>query len=116
VPKVDVLFAGVPVTDLEAAIAWYSSVLGRGPDVPVNDDEVMWQCSQAGWLYLLRDAPRAGRAIVTLAVADLEAVVAEIGARGLTGSPIEKVGDAGRKANFADPDGNAVSFIEVNAT
>ncbi len=112
-PTIDVLFAGVPVADLGASVTWYGRVLGRGPDIPVNDDEVMWQCSQAGWLYLLRDAPHAGNAIVTLAVADLEATVAEVAARGVTGSPIGKVGDAGRKANFADPDGNTVSFIEV---
>jgi glyoxylase I family protein len=114
-PTIDVLFACVPVADLDAAIAWYSRLLGRSPDVPVNDDEVMWQCSQAGWLYLLRDAPRAGNALVTVAVADLEAAVAEIRSHGLIGSTIDKVGDAGRKANFTDPDGNTVSFIEVNA-
>jgi predicted enzyme related to lactoylglutathione lyase len=114
-PAIDVLFAGVPVTDLDASIAWYSRLLGREPDIPVNDDEVMWQCSQAGWLYLLRGGPAAGHAIVTVAVADLEVAVGEIGTQGISGSAIEKIGDAGRKANFTDPDGNTVSFIEVNA-
>jgi len=114
-PEIDVLFAGVPVADLEAAIAWYSGLLGRPADIVPHDDEVMWQCSQAGWLYVLRDPERAGRSIVTAAVADLDQTVADIAGRGITGSPIEPVGDAGRKATFTDPDGNTVSFIEVNA-
>ena len=112
---IDVLFAGVPVSDLEPAIAWYAKLLGRAADIVPHDDEVMWQCSPAGWLYVVRDPGRAGHAIVTAAVADLDHAVAEINARGVVGSPIERVGDAARKARFTDPDGNEISLIEVNA-
>jgi len=37
----DVLFAGVPTADLEAALTWYRAFLGRPPEIVVNDDEVM---------------------------------------------------------------------------
>ena len=112
---IDVLFAGVPVSDLERAIAWYAKLLGRTADIVPHDDEVMWQCSSAGWLYVVRDPDRAGHSLVTAAVADLDQAVADINARGVTGSPIEPVGDAARKARFTDPDGNEISLIEVNA-
>jgi predicted enzyme related to lactoylglutathione lyase len=112
---IDVLFAGVPVSDLNRAIAWYAKVLGRPADIVPHDDEVMWQCSPAGWLYVVRDPHRAGHAIVTAAVADLDRAVADIRSRGVVGTPIEGVGDAARKARFTDPDGNAISLIEVNA-
>jgi glyoxylase I family protein len=115
VPTIDVLFAAMPVADLDTAVDWYARVLGRPPDMTPNDDEVMWQCSPGGWLYVIHDPQRAGRSTVTVAVADLEAAVAEIAGCDVRGSAIERVGDAGRKANFADPDGNIVSFIEVNA-
>ena len=46
---------------------------------------------------------------------DLDAFVADAAARGASGSPIEPVGDAGRKASYTDPDGNLISFIEVFA-
>ena len=69
----------------------------------------------AAWLCLLRDEKRAGHALVTLCVADLDRAVADIAARGIAGGPVEIIGDAGRKATFTDAEGNAVSFIEVTS-
>jgi hypothetical protein len=50
---------------------------------------------------------------VTLSVADLGKTVADIAGRGITGRPVELVGDAGRKASFTGTDGNSLAFIEV---
>jgi predicted enzyme related to lactoylglutathione lyase len=111
--EVEVLFAAVPVADLGGAVAWYTRLLGRPADIVPNDDEVMWRLADAAWLYVVRDARRAGHALVTLCVADLDLAVAGIAARGITGGPVEIIGDAGRKATFTDDEGNAISFIEV---
>jgi hypothetical protein len=100
------------VADL-GAVAWYTRLLGRPADIVPNDDEVMWRLADAAWLYVVRDARRAGHALVTLCVADLDLAVAGIAARGITGGPVEIIGDAGRKATFTDDEGNAISFIEV---
>ena len=108
-------FAGVAVSDLEASTRWYARLLGRPPDIPVNEDEMMWRIADAASLYLLRDPGRAGHASITLAVPDLDAAIAEITERGLESRPIETVGDAGRKAPVIDPDGNIVNVIEVVA-
>ena len=113
---VEVLFAAVMVADLDRAVAWYARLFGRPADIVPNDNEVMWRLADAAWLYVLRDEKRAGHALVTLCVADLDRAVADIAARGITGGPVEIIGDAGRKVTFTDAEGNTVSFIEVAAT
>ena len=78
-----------------------------------NDAEAAWQLSESASLYLLADPSRAGRGVFTLVVRDLDGVLAEIAARGITPGPAEEVGTAGRKCVIADPDGNAVSIVEL---
>ncbi len=63
----------------------------------------MWQVTEHGWLYIVRDADHAGNSIVAMAVPDIEAVAAVLEARGVTIGPIEREGDAGRKAVGLDP-------------
>ena len=111
--EIQILFAGVPVSDFEVSRPWYERFFGRPADVDVTEGEAMWRIADAAWLYVVSDAGRAGRSVVSLSVGDLEAAVAEIAGRGIEGGPIETVGDAGRKANFTDPDANLLSVIEV---
>jgi predicted enzyme related to lactoylglutathione lyase len=111
---VDVLFAGIPVAGFPAAVTWYDQLFGRPADIVVKADEVMWRVADSAWVYVVGDPKRAGTALVTMAVPDLEGTVTEIGERGITGAAIEIVGSAGRKASVADPDGNTITFIEVN--
>ncbi len=62
------------------------------------------------------DRDGAGGGIVTLVVDDLDARLAEVAARGVVPGPIAVVGDAGRKAIVADPDGNCVAIVEITAS
>ena len=112
---VEVLFAAVTVADLDRAVAWYARLFGRPADIVPNDNEVMWRLADAAWLYVVRDEKRAGHALVTLCVADLDQAVADIAARGITGRLAQIIGDACRKATFTDAEGNTVSLIEVLA-
>ena len=111
--QIDVLFAAVAVAELERSRAWYEQLLGGSPDIIPNDDEAMWRIVDAGWLYLTVDAERAGGSVVTMAVGELDAAVAELDQRGLEVAGTEVIPGAGRKARFADPDGNLVWIIEV---
>ncbi|WP_034260751.1 VOC family protein [Actinospica robiniae] len=111
--EVSVLFAAVSVADLEVALAWYADLFGRPADMPVNESESMWQCSDSAWLYVVRDAERAGSSVVTICVPDLDAAMAELAERGIAGPPVEQVTEHARKAGYADPDGNRVALIEV---
>lgn len=109
----DVLFAGVAVRELAPAAVWYERLLGRPADVVVHDGEVMWRLAHAAWLYLVVRPDRAGRSVVTVAVADLAATVGAVAAAGVAVGPVEPVGDAGLKAVAVDPDGNEVALVEV---
>jgi predicted enzyme related to lactoylglutathione lyase len=109
----EVLFASVPVTDLRTALPWYERLFGRPADIVPHTHEVMWRVSDTGWIYVIEDAERAGRTVVTVSVGDLNQFVADLAGRGITAGPIEQVGDAGRKAGAVDADGNVINWIEV---
>jgi len=109
----EVLFASVPVADLHTAMGWYGKLFGRPADIVPNKDEVMWCVVGNSWLYVIEDPERAGRTVVTISVSDLVQFVNDLASRGISVGPIEAVGDAGRKANVVDPDGNVISWVEV---
>ena len=109
------LFAGVATADLRAALAWYVALFGRDPDIVVSPTEVMWRHCDGGWIYLVEDASRAGRALVALAVSNLDLTLDEIAGRGLTTPEVELIERAGRKASMVDPEGNSLALIHVNS-
>ena len=109
----DVLFAGVAVSDFPAALDWYRRLFGREPDITAHDTEVMWRIADRGWVYVKQDVDRAGRALLTLAVDDLEVAIGTLQERGLQPGPVKPEGDAGWKSVLTDPDDNVVAIIQV---
>jgi predicted enzyme related to lactoylglutathione lyase len=107
------LFAGVAVSRLEAALAWYERLLGRPPDVVPHDREAMWEVAGTGWIYVVADAERAGKALVTMLVEDLEHELAMIAARGILAGPVETAPGRYRKAIIEDPEGNRIQLGEA---
>ena len=108
-----VLFAGVPVADHPAARGWYERLFGRAPDMVPNETEVVWQVAEAGWVYVVADAERAGRALVTVIVDDLDGLLAGLAERGLAPGAIETYGNGVRRAEIRDPEGNRIAFGQV---
>ncbi len=108
------VFAGIAVADYDAALAWYTRFFGRSPDVIVTENEAMWQVTDTGWIYVVGDASRAGKALLTLLVTDLDGLVAELGQRGLEPSSIETVPGLYRKAVMTDPEGNMISLGQLS--
>jgi catechol 2,3-dioxygenase-like lactoylglutathione lyase family enzyme len=104
------VFAGIAVRDRDAAIAFYERLLGAPPTMLPNDDEAAWQLTRGGWLYVLRDADRAGRAVVTLLVDDLDERLAKAAARGIELGPVDIVAGSVRTTWITDPDGNRVQI------
>ncbi len=51
----EVLFAGLPIADLQAAVGRYEQLIGRTADVP-NRNEVMWCLAGNGWLSVIEEA------------------------------------------------------------
>jgi catechol 2,3-dioxygenase-like lactoylglutathione lyase family enzyme len=111
----ELLLAGVAVADFPRAAEWYGRLFGRGPDVVAHDREFLWRVAETGWLYVVEDTARAGTGLVAIQVPDLDATVADLGARGIGSGPIERESDAARKAVVTDPEGNTIAFIDVSA-
>jgi catechol 2,3-dioxygenase-like lactoylglutathione lyase family enzyme len=107
VPEV---FAGLPVTDLGAARAWYERLTGEPPFMQPNDDEYVWRLEEHAWIYVVRDAQRAGHGLLTVIVDDLDAQLAGLAERGLTTDPVETMRNGVRKAEIRDPDGNRITY------
>ena len=105
-------FAGVAVTDRDSAFAWYERLLGRPADLIPNENEVAWQLAGTAWIYVVVDPDRAGTALLTLLVDDLERHVAELAERGLATGGIDTLPGVMRKAEITDPEGNLITFGE----
>ena len=104
------LFAGIPVADYSAALAWYEQLLGFPPTFFPNDIEAVWDVAEHRYVYIeLRPEP-AGHAKLTLFIADLDALVAQIAARGLEPAMREAYENGVRKITFRDPDGNEIGL------
>ena len=70
------LFAGLPVSDLERALEWYPRLLGDVESFDPNDTERVWTIGEHRHVYAVLHPERAGRALVTLFVDDLDGFVA----------------------------------------
>jgi hypothetical protein len=114
--KIEVAFTGIPVTDLNHGRDFFERLLGKPPDVLVNENEVMWQVAEAAWLYVVVDPPRAGQALAAVSVPDLDGALEELASKGIEPSVVEQIGPGTRKATMLDPDGNTVAVIEVRET
>jgi hypothetical protein len=62
------LFAGVPVSDLDLGVDWYTRFFGRPPGFRVGE-EALWEIDEHATLFIESDAERAGAGRITLAVA-----------------------------------------------
>ncbi len=104
------LFAGIPVTDYRAALAWYEQLLGSPPAFLPNDVEAVWEVAEHRYLYIEHLPEHAGHARLTVFVEDLDAVVAAISARGLEPAMRETYDNGVRKITFRDADGNEIGY------
>ena len=104
------LFAGIPVRDYAAALAWYERLLGSPPTFLPNDIEAVWELAEHRSLYIEQLPEHAGHAMHTIFVDDLDALVAGIAARGLEPAERETYSNGVRKATYRDPDGNEIGF------
>jgi catechol 2,3-dioxygenase-like lactoylglutathione lyase family enzyme len=105
------LFAGVPVSDLDTSIDWYTRFFGRPPDRRVGE-EILWEIDQHAWLFIEPNVARAGAGRITFAVAGLDALLERLAAERIKHEQIETYSNGVRHVNVPDPDGNAIAFAE----
>ena len=86
------LFAGIPVRDYNAAVAWYERLLGAAPSFLPDDTEAVWELADHRYVYIDVRPEHAGHAMHTLFVGDFDARISQIAERGL--EPAERGLDA----------------------
>jgi len=106
------LIAGVPVSDLDASLDWYTRFFGRPPDMRAGD-EILWDVDEHATLFIEPNAAQAGAGRITFAVAGLDALLTGLTARGIGHEPVETYSNGVRHTKIPDPDGNAIAFAEV---
>jgi catechol 2,3-dioxygenase-like lactoylglutathione lyase family enzyme len=104
------LFAGIPVSDYAAALAWYEQLFGAPPSFLPNDTEAVWELAEHRFVFIEERPEHAGHARHLLFVDDLDARVAQIAERGLLPASQETYANGVHKAAYRDPDGNELGF------
>lgn len=107
------VFSSIPVAERDTAVKWYEGFTGRPPDLIPNDIEAAWQLTDSGWIYVIAEPDRAGTALNTLLVDDLDAVVAGLADRGVAFGPIETMSNGPRFVMVTDPDGNHLKVAQA---
>src|SRR5437899_1501301 len=102
------LFAGVPVAEYAKALKWYEQLFGAPPAFMPHDTEAVWELAEHRYVFIVERPEHAGHAMHTIFVDDLDALVAQVGERGLTPAERETYANGVRKATYRDPDGNEI--------
>jgi catechol 2,3-dioxygenase-like lactoylglutathione lyase family enzyme len=104
------LFAGIRVSDYEAARSWYEGLLGAQPSFLAHATEAVWELAEHRYMFVVEDAEGAGRATHTIFIDDLDARVADIASRGIEPDELVTYPGKARKAIYRDADGNEIGF------
>jgi catechol 2,3-dioxygenase-like lactoylglutathione lyase family enzyme len=104
------LFAGVPVSDYQQALAWYERLLGAAPAFFPHDTEAVWELAEHRYLYVVEQPERAGHAVHTVFVDDLDQRLEGIRDRGIEPASDETYDNGVRKVTYRDDDGNETGF------
>jgi catechol 2,3-dioxygenase-like lactoylglutathione lyase family enzyme len=104
------LFAGIPVADYAKALKWYERLLGFPPTFFPHDTEAVWELAEHRYLDIVQQPENAGRAMLTLLVGDLDALVAQIADRGIDPAKRETYSNGVFKITYCDADGNEIGF------
>lgn len=116
----------IPVTDIERAVDFYQNKLGLTKrDVEMEEEAVMFEAGKGTVLYLYKRGPsKADHTLASFAVDDIEKVVDELTAKGVSFEHYDmeyiKTDEKGiatmgetKSAWFKDPDGNILGLAQM---
>lgn len=104
------LFAGICVREYATALDWYERLFGAAPVFSPNDVESVWELDEHRYVYVEHRPDRAGTALVTIFVDDLEKRVSGAALRGIEPVERETYDNGVRKVTYCDADGNEIGF------
>ena len=104
--------ASLAVRDVLAATRWYEKLLGRAPDSTPMPEVAEWSFPRGGWLQVYQVPARAGSGSCTLAVDDIEGLIAHVKGLGIDASDTSSNPKV-RTLMIVDPDGNHIAFAQA---
>ena len=104
------LFAGIPVADYSDGAPLVREAVRLPAGFIATPTEAVWEVGEHRWVYIEQVPERAGHAMQTIFVDDLDARVAEISGRGLEPWKRETYENGMRKITYRDADGNETGF------
>ena len=110
--SIDNAIASVAVKDLKSAVQWYQSLFGRRADSTPMPEVAEWEFPRGGWLQVYELPDRAGNCSFTLAVSDIEEIVAHVKRLGVDTSQ-RSAGEQVKTLMIVDPDGNHIALAET---
>ena len=110
--KIENAIASIAVTDLRAASAWYEKLFGKPADSRPMPEVAEWKFAGGGWLQVYQLPERAGAGSCTLAVDDIEGLIAHLQTLGIDTSE-RTSGPKVRTVMITDPDGNHLAFAHA---
>ena len=109
---INTVLAVMIVKDAEVARPWYEAAFGAPADNVPMPSLAEWRLAGDAWVQVLSNTGTPGASMLTIAVDDLEAHVAELEARGITTTPFESGNPKVKLTQAFDPDGNVVTFAQ----
>jgi predicted enzyme related to lactoylglutathione lyase len=110
--SIDNAIASLAVKNLASAVTWYEALFGRTADSTPMPEVAEWKFPRGGWLQVYQLPARAGSGSCTLAVSDIEEVVAHVEKLGIDASQ-RSSGAQVKTLMIVDPDGNHIAFAET---
>lgn len=111
--RINKVLSAVAVSDQEQAKGWYQTLFGRPADAEPMPGLTEWH-TPGGVVQLVLDSQRAGGSLVTLWVPDASQALRDLAARGGPRVDLDEVtSDKVLFATVTDPDGNAITLVEV---
>ena len=105
------VMAVVTVANFGAGLEWYERFFGRGADQRPMEGLAEWRLTDTGVVQLVHDPERAGHALLTLGVPELDETIMTLASRGVsTGEVVEGV--IARIASITDPEGNTITLAQ----
>jgi catechol 2,3-dioxygenase-like lactoylglutathione lyase family enzyme len=105
------LYAGMPVSDLDASRDWYTRFFGCEPTLRVGD-EILWDIGADACLFIEPNPAQAGAGRMTLGATDLDELLERFATAGIEHEPVETYANGVRHVKVPDPDGNALALAE----
>jgi predicted enzyme related to lactoylglutathione lyase len=110
--SIDNAIASLAVKDLTSAVKWFEALLRRTADSRPMPEVADWKFPRGGWLQVYQLPERAGSGSCTLAVSDIEEVVARVETLGIDATQRSSSAKV-KTLMIVDPDGNHIAFAEV---